>query len=97
MKLILLYLMLISLTCFSQTKQDSLGIGTSSSLAQLQAAANKFIDSTVNKTNLNEFRSWLYENFSAKKYDEFMFYYNSFLQNKYSAWIEAKKKQKKTN
>lgn len=79
--------MLISLTCFSQTKQDSLG----------QAEARHFIDSTVNKTSMNEFRSWLYENFSAKKYDEFMFYYNSFLQNKYSAWIEAKKKQKKTN
>lgn len=81
MKKTILVFIFFGLTFFvnaQQTKADS--------IAQVQA--NKFVDSLVNKTSIEAFKEWVYETVPAKKFDEFMQLYNSFLRNKYELSIK---------
>lgn len=77
-------LILLTLNGHSQTKQDSV----------MQAKAAHFVDSVVNKATIRELREWVYKNLTGEKGDEFMAFYQAFLQAKYNEWLnEQKKKQ----
>jgi hypothetical protein len=85
-KLLLILLISISVNSFSQiTKADSL----------LIIETNKYIDSIPKKTSISEYMEWMYENVSAKQYNEFMQFYNVFLQRKCEEYYNQKKRQKK--
>jgi broad specificity phosphatase PhoE len=70
------------------------GQGTSVKDSILQVEAKKFIDSLPVKSTLKEFQIFLYENMTAKEYNEkFAQMYQAFLQIKYNAWLAEKKKK----
>jgi len=58
------------------------------SIAQVQA--NKFVDS-VSKTPVSGFISFLYENATAKKYEELMRLYNAYLEARYKEYLDKSK------
>ena len=81
-------LIILSLNCFSQSnKSDSL----------LQAEANNFVDSLLKSTSLAEFMSFINDNATAKKtdFDILDGFYKFYINNKYSIWLETKKKKAK--
>jgi hypothetical protein len=67
------------------------------SVALIQRETNAFIDSLAKNTSISQFQLFMYENVSAKQYNDGKFseLWNTYLQLQYSAWIQRKQKHKK--
>jgi len=82
-KTIITLSLLISLA-FAQKNKPVVTIDSVAIQKALELQVSKFIDSTVQVTSLKDFKGFVYDNLSAKKYEEFMQLYNYFLQVKYA-------------
>ncbi len=73
---ITLLIILLSITGYTQTpKADSIK----------QAEQQKIIIQIETKTTIEELKFWLYKNYlTGEKFDEFMRYYNAFINYKFS-------------
>ena len=80
MKKLLIILAFISIKSYSQ---DSL----------LAAETDKYLDSLVKRTSMNDFRIFLYKSVSAERYDEFIQFYNLFIRSKGEQYFNDKKKK----
>lgn len=62
------------------------------SLASVQAG--KVVNQIVETTPVKEFDMWLFKNWTAEKYNEFVQVYNVFVQEKYKEYLLKKVKEK---
>lgn len=86
-QIILAFLLIISVNSFSQT-------GTSAKVdikadSIQRAENNKIVLDILKTTSVKDLEGWLYKNMTAEKYNEFLQFYNLFIQEKFN---ERKKK-----
>lgn len=71
----------ISLSSFAQGN----AVKDTAAIRKQQEEFSKFAVELVGKATIKDFQEWVYENFPAKKNDEFLQMYYAFIQQKYVA------------
>lgn len=57
-----------------------------------QAEINKVVNEIVTKTSIATFQEWLYKTMTAEKFNEFLQYYNGYIQQAYNEKLKSEKK-----
>ena len=85
-KAILAILIVVSVSAIGQTSAKSVNADSVK-----QAEVQKMVTEIVTKTPIQVFQEWLFETMTAKQYNDFIQYYNAFIQKEYNEKLKKPK------